>query len=476
MIHNLLKILIICLLPYGLQATIIWEENFSDPGKGIWGSDNDTVIHIDFSGISTWNIVYSNIELSDSNDYAKTVTTKGGRFEVCDINGEIKWISEWIHIIDFKNININLTAGETGGGANEETKYMNVYYKLNNSDEMLFENKGINCGNWGSNTVSQNILSGDSLQIIVYMSSFYSSDKIILDEIVIEGNYKIDPPTIHKGDIVINELLFDPYPESVDFVELYNKSSSTIWLNRLYLASRDKDDNIQNVLQVSPERIDFLPGTFVLCTTDPVSVLNYYYSKDPDCFLEMPDFPSYSNAEGTVVLLNDSGLIIDEFRYFETMHSPMLYDTEGVSLERISFYVPADDPGNWQSASNMSGYATPGYANSQKESESPENLITINPEYFSPNDDGINDEIKIEYKISSPGYTGNLQVYDSEGRFIIQLANNNLLGTTGEFIWKGKDYNGQNLPPGIYIILFEIFDMNENSKRFKEAVILTDIF
>src|SRR5690606_42055442 len=52
----------------------------------------------DMEGITSWSLDYASLKLSDENDYAKTVSTGGGRFEVRDLDGEVIWRSQWINI------------------------------------------------------------------------------------------------------------------------------------------------------------------------------------------------------------------------------------------------------------------------------------------------------------------------------------------------------------------------------------------
>ena len=91
MAPNLLKILTFLTFISSLttQSQEIWRESFSIPEKGVWGSNDALNLKADFEGITTWSLNYQNITLTDSDDYAKTVSTSGGRFECCDINGEI---------------------------------------------------------------------------------------------------------------------------------------------------------------------------------------------------------------------------------------------------------------------------------------------------------------------------------------------------------------------------------------------------
>jgi hypothetical protein len=61
-----------------------------------------------------------------------------------------------------------------------------------------------------------------------------------------------------------------------------------------------------------------------------------------------------------VVILDRTGKILDELGYDAKWHFPLLADPEGVSLERIDYNLPTQDPFNWHSAATSSGYGTPG--------------------------------------------------------------------------------------------------------------------
>jgi hypothetical protein len=191
----------------------------------------------------------------------------------------------------------------------------------------------------------------------------------------------------------------------------------------------------------------------------------------------MEKYPSFNNDEDVAVLLNENLEIIDEFSYNENMHSPFLTDVESVSLERISMDVPANQNGNWFSASTESGYGTPGYKNSQagiENVEKPE--VSFEPETFSPNSDGYNDEYRIHYQFDKPGFIANVWIFDAAGRLALKLANNEILATGGNLRWNGEDETGQRLPLGVYVVAVEIFNAEGEIYRFKDGVVLTDIW
>ena len=477
MTRNIPKLLtsILLLMFSSVSAQEIWTEHFLVPDKGVWGKGDGT-IESDFTGITNWSLEYNNIELSNADDYAKTVSPSGGRFECRDVNGEVVWKSEPIDISSFKKVDIQLEANETGSGTNEETKYLKAFYKVDNGAETLFDTNGENTGNWGSVLAEQKGITGNSLQITVYLSTHYAADKVILDEVVVSAEEKEYLPAL-PGDLVINEVLFNPFPDARDFVEIYNKSDSEFPLKKLFLASRDNDLELTQIYSLAGDKYLIPPKSYFVFTVDTNGVFPYYSIKCSECFQQVAKMPSYNNDDDYVVLLNENREIIDELYYTEEWHHPLLKDVEGVSLERMDVNSPTNDPKNWHSASTESGYATPGYENSQVIQENVQKpKVTFSSESFSPNNDGFHDDYRIDIQTEKPGYVINTWIFDASGSKIIQLAKNEILGISDELVWNGTDETGQRQPLGVYITLVELFDLDGHVYRFKDGVVLTDLF
>lgn len=476
MISNIIKNLIFFYLLFNssLQAQEAWRESFSIPNKGIWGDTNGE-IQSDFSGITNWTLDYAEVKLQNENDYAKTVSTSGGRFEVVDITGEVVWISATINISEYIKVDIKLNASETGSNTNAKLKYLKAFYRLNEGAEIPFDFNGENLGNWGSATAEQKGLVGEKLQIIVHLANDYSADKVILDEVIVIAEEKPLEP-IGLGDVLINEVLFNPVSGGSDFVEIYNNSEKEISTNRLYLASRDSKLELTQVYPLSVSKRILFPGDYLALTKDTNGVFPWFDIQCPECFLQMEKFPSYNNDFDYVVLLDEKMQVIDELFYTEKMHHPLLAAEKGISLERISFTQNTNDTKNWHSAATTAGYGTPGYQNSQIEIENVNTpKVTFSPESFSPNFDGYNDEYKINYELEKPGYIANISIFDAAGRFIMKLTNNEILGTSGEITWNGKDQTGQRQKLGVYVVLVEIFNTAGQVYQYKDGVVLTDV-
>jgi hypothetical protein len=179
------------------------------------------------------------------------------------------------------------------------------------------------------------------------------------------------------------------------------------------------------------------------------------------------------NIDAGTVCLSTTTDVIDHLVYYENMHFALLNSTKGVSLERIDFNRPTNDRTNWHSAAKDVGYATPAYKNSQYldagETESP---IAITPELFSPDEDGYNDVVNINYHFDQPGFVANITIYDSKGRLVKYLVRNELLGTSGTFSWDGISEEKEKARIGIYIVFVEVFDLSGNVKKYKKTCVV----
>lgn len=297
------------------------------------------------------------------------------------------------------------------------------------------------------------------------------SGKIMNPEVLI-FSYSFAP---EAGLILINEILFNPSSGGVDFVELVNVSETNIPVHRLKLAARNDTLALKQIYPVSTEKRYLRPKQYITCTKDPTVVATQYFTHNPESFCAMSSFPSYPDDAGTVVLLNDSLEVLDEFTYSYRMHSPFLADEEGVSLERISLEDPTADRNNWASASASVGFATPGLPNSQTESETEiRDEIVPAPKAFSPNGDGYNDVVTIRFSFGKTGYIANVRIFDAVGRQVRFLVKNQSLAQEGNWPWDGKSESGQKLNIGVYIILVEVFDEEGHTKTFKKTCTLTD--
>ncbi len=276
-------------------------------------------------------------------------------------------------------------------------------------------------------------------------------------------------------DVVINELLFDPKATAnTDFIEIYNNSEKIIDLKGWYLADFDNNkDTLDGFQLISETERALLPGEFAVINKDNVDLLKHYPTHNEKTFIQITSMPSYPNDEGTAVLLNDSAVVIDRLAYFADMHHVIIKDPEGVSLERLDYNRPTIDETNWHSAAENVGFATPGVKNSQYlVSEIFEAQVTLESKTFSPDNDGFDDVLNINYEFSESGYVANIEIMDTEGTLVYTLTQNELLSTKGTLSWNGQTDRNSKARAGMYIIYFEIFNQQGESQHFKKVCVL----
>lgn len=275
---------------------------------------------------------------------------------------------------------------------------------------------------------------------------------------------------MEPGDLVINELLFNPESGGSDFAELFNRSGKIFNLKGLALENRQKDSG--DTLATFASDYLLFPQSYVVLSEAPGYILSRYAVQNPAALLES-GLPTLDDKSGNLTLRMD-GLVIDSFDYAESMHYTLLSSKEGVSLERLSPDAPTQAYGNWHSASSTTGFATPTYRNSQfvELNSAVGRMIDIPNKTFSPDGDGFEDVLIINYDTGRPGYTLNVHIYDSQGRPVRRLANNETLAASGSLKWDGA--TGDNVPArlGIYILWFELFTPDGLVEREKMAVVL----
>lgn len=292
------------------------------------------------------------------------------------------------------------------------------------------------------------------------------------------GNLSSQPQTITfalpsapaPGNVVINEILFNPRPNGVDFVELVNRSDKYIDLKNWQLANT-AGDTISNFRAITTANYVLAPGQYVVLTSNPENIKTNYPAAREQAFLRMSSLPSYPDNAGTVVVLQPDGNIADRFSYSSDMHFALLDDLNGVSLERIRLDGQTI-ASNFHSAATTI-FATPGYKNSQsRDGVAVRQAFSVEPQVFSPNGDGYEDFTTINYSTDQTGLTANITVFDSNGREVRKLVRNEMLASNGFFRWDGLKQDGSKAGIGYYIFYIELFGLNGEKSVHKEKVVV----
>lgn len=273
-----------------------------------------------------------------------------------------------------------------------------------------------------------------------------------------------------QGDILINEILFNPLKDQFDYVEIINTSNKFLRINNLQISNSTNG----NMTSVNSSYI--LNPKFILAFTEDPEVVIQQYETPQEANIIFQDLPSFNDDEGNVTISTIEGStsnILDSFDYSEDLHNNLLRDKEGVSLERISLMSDTNEENNWFSSSSSNNFGTPGYENSARlPTTISEGQIELPYTTFSPNNDGDKDILLINYSFDKPGFVANVEIYNDTGRLITEIANNQILNNSGFLRWDGIDEDGMLSPIGIYIINMNFFHPDGDNIFEKRGIVL----
>jgi len=265
------------------------------------------------------------------------------------------------------------------------------------------------------------------------------------------------------GDLIINELLFDPATGGSDFVELYNTSQKVIDLKDLVIANFD-DDSIANPNPVLNNYFLF-PGDYVVLTPDSIYQKNTFSSYQSGTFYQMT-LPAMNNDSGSVFLMLGNQ-IIDKVSYLEDWHFSLVDETENKTLERINPIGESDSKDNWHTAAETIGFGTPGRQNSQYQVVVSNGDFAANEPVFSPDNDGYQDVMLFNYAFAEPGLLATVIIYDDQGREVKTLFKNELMDLKGTFSWNGLNDDDIKAGLGVYLAVIESFGVDGNQMFVK---------
>jgi hypothetical protein len=281
------------------------------------------------------------------------------------------------------------------------------------------------------------------------------------------------PVDAQKGELIINEILFNPRANGYDYVEVYNNSNKILDAAKLYIANRNASGQINSIQQLSHDPLYIFPDEYFVLTEDHINLQGQYLVENIDHVLTLPSMPSLPDDKGVVMALNFQGAVIDEVNYRDDWQFKLIDDPAGVALERIDPLGVSDDPKNWHSAASTAGFGTPTYKNSQnKELKAVNGIIKTSPPVFSPDNDGYDDLASVQYQLDEPGYLATVTIFDEIGRPVRNLVRNGILGLNGYWNWDGLNDKGTRLATGAYIVLTEIFHLKGKASRFKNVIVL----
>lgn len=273
------------------------------------------------------------------------------------------------------------------------------------------------------------------------------------------------------GDIVINEILFDPLPGEAEYIEFYNNSALVIDPAALFISSlNEQSGDTGKPLWLSSVHRSLMPGAYYAITTDRSSVLSSYPGSGRSTVFEIPALPSLPDGGGTLLLFSRNCNLTDKVSYNADMHSDILSGLSGISLEKIFPSAPSHATSSWHSAAGTAGWGTPGIINSVFMDHPVEaGEIILSSTRISPDNDGFEDILQITVISELPDVVIDCTIFSDRGIPLRRLAQN-LTGTGRDiFYWDGKDEDGKTVERGLYILFFNLSGMDGRTSRFRKV-------
>lgn len=237
-----------------------------------------------------------------------------------------------------------------GGTAEAINAVLNIYQNLRDGEEppQLVETRDLNPIGSQSlveetfNTISQSAgINIYTAEIVFEEDEFLQNNTISIEHNVVELN-------VFRNDIVINEIMYTPQAPEPEWIEVYNRSASTINLDKFQIADA-RDTNM-----ILTQSVELPAGSFFVFAKDS-SIFEKYVITSPVAIVNIPNL---NNAGDNVVLLDSLYRVIDSVSYL-----PVWGGGSGTSLERIDIDGSSIDKENWGSSIAQLG-ATPGSINS----------------------------------------------------------------------------------------------------------------
>ena len=279
------------------------------------------------------------------------------------------------------------------------------------------------------------------------------------------------PITAHPGDVVINEILYQPRTYGARYIEIYNKTNHWLDISRWKIGRANENNEVYQSTEIPAYQV-IKPYGYIAFTRDTANVKKEYYPPSHAVLVQLDkSLPAYNADSDKVVLLNASDTRMDEVKYNREWHYKDLVTRKGVALERLNPNEPSQSESNWFSASSTVNFGTPGYKNSQSyHPETQDKTFYVNPKVFSPDFDGFEDVLALHYSFTANDNNIRITIYDSEGRIVKILKNNILVGNEpGYFLWDGTDDSGRVIQIGTYIAVLEVVNISSGQKNAYKA-------
>lgn len=263
-----------------------------------------------------------------------------------------------------------------------------------------------------------------------------------------------------QNSIVINEINYNSNEgfDTGDWVELYNRSNSTINIKNWFFKDEDESNNYIFTSTALME-----PNSYIVLSEKPEKLKEKFSQLNK---LYGPFEFGLSGGGDEVRLYSDQNILIDSVRYDDDYPWPLQADGYGATLELIDPSLNNEIASSWIASE---GNGTPGSINSNyitlktdQETIIPKQT-TLHPSYPNP----FNGNLTIPFEINTNEFV-ELKITNILGQEIKNYKFNGLNTGKHKVTWNGQDANGNAVGSGMYFISLE----TNKSVSFQKALYL----
>ncbi len=256
--------------------------------------------------------------------------------------------------IPIKNDNVNISAVIKNKGNEIAANYSVEFYNDLNRDsagsvsELFYQSNSLNLRADDSVTVTTQLQSVQDGKYNLILKIVYNEDDN-LNNNTKYFSFVVYPPGSNYNDVVINEIMYAPSSGEPEWVEIFNKTGSSINLKSWIFSDAG------NSIKITKEDKYLNSSAYLVISKD--SSIQDFYSIPSDIIAV--NLPSLNNTGDAVVLKDSLGVIIDSLIYSPSWGGNL----NGKSLERVSINDKSTGEENWKT-SESKFKATPGIINS----------------------------------------------------------------------------------------------------------------
>jgi hypothetical protein len=274
--------------------------------------------------------------------------------------------------------------------------------------------------------------------------------------------------TCTKNELLISEILFNPEPNGVDFIELYNNSTKTINLENIFISDGRDTIRLSENLNASSVYKYIQPNEYRVLSLSTEDIMNRFVIPKPQHLLPLKKMLSMPDEGIELYVLNDKFETVDRVQCLAEMHYSWLTNVEGRSLERKRFSVSGFDANNWASASDNIGKASPTGQNSQfvGQDKTSSARFWLSNRLIKPLEEDNNSSMEINYNIEGETVFMNVKLFSVSGAFISEVMQGISIRNSGKIKWDLAN-NKQLVPAGTYILSIECYTENGKNQQYK---------